>query len=120
MILTAFGTILGLPFKLSAAVLLSEVRTIIRHKVIVKIDSPPIEMLGREEDITSARSLPCRPRRRMGQRSGSTTTTIEALIMATNTYRAVQVSQPGKFEFVERELKAPPADRVRIRVEACG
>jgi D-arabinose 1-dehydrogenase-like Zn-dependent alcohol dehydrogenase len=40
--------------------------------------------------------------------------------MATNTYRAIQVSQPGKFEFVERELKAPPADRVRIRVEACG
>ena len=40
--------------------------------------------------------------------------------MAATTYRAVQVSQPGKLEVVERELTAPPADRVRIRVEACG
>ena len=40
--------------------------------------------------------------------------------MATNTYRAVQVSQPGKLEIVERELTAPPPGKVRIRVEACG
>jgi D-arabinose 1-dehydrogenase-like Zn-dependent alcohol dehydrogenase len=40
--------------------------------------------------------------------------------MATNTYRAIQVSQPGKLEIVERKLTAPPAGRVRIRVEACG
>ena len=40
--------------------------------------------------------------------------------MATNTYRAVQVSQPGRFEIVERELTPPPAGKVRIRVEACG
>jgi D-arabinose 1-dehydrogenase-like Zn-dependent alcohol dehydrogenase len=40
--------------------------------------------------------------------------------MATNTYRAVQVSQPGKLEIVERVLTAPPSGKVRIRVEACG
>jgi D-arabinose 1-dehydrogenase-like Zn-dependent alcohol dehydrogenase len=40
--------------------------------------------------------------------------------MATTTYRAVQVSQPGKLEIVERELTGPPSGRVRIRVEACG
>jgi D-arabinose 1-dehydrogenase-like Zn-dependent alcohol dehydrogenase len=40
--------------------------------------------------------------------------------MATNTYRAIQVSQPGKLELVERELTAPPAGQVRIRVAACG
>src|SRR3954469_14042339 len=40
--------------------------------------------------------------------------------MATNTYRAIQVSQPGKLEIVERELTAPSAGKVRIRVEACG
>jgi D-arabinose 1-dehydrogenase-like Zn-dependent alcohol dehydrogenase len=40
--------------------------------------------------------------------------------MAPNTYRAVQVSAPGKLELVERELIAPPAGTVRIRVEACG
>lgn len=40
--------------------------------------------------------------------------------MATNTYRAVQVSAPGKLELVERELIAPPPGTVRIRVEACG
>src|SRR5438552_9151855 len=36
------------------------------------------------------------------------------------TYRAIQVSQPGKFELVERELIPLPAGSVRIRVEACG
>jgi D-arabinose 1-dehydrogenase-like Zn-dependent alcohol dehydrogenase len=40
--------------------------------------------------------------------------------MATNTYRAVEVSQPGKLELVERELTAPLPGKVRIRVEACG
>jgi D-arabinose 1-dehydrogenase-like Zn-dependent alcohol dehydrogenase len=36
------------------------------------------------------------------------------------TYRAVQVSKPGKFELVERAVTAAPAGNVRIRVEACG
>ena len=36
------------------------------------------------------------------------------------TYRAVQVSSPGKFELVERPLLDPPAGRVRLRIEACG
>jgi len=40
--------------------------------------------------------------------------------MGTTTYRAVQVSAPGKLELVERELTPPPAGSVRIRVEACG
>ena len=40
--------------------------------------------------------------------------------MATKTYRAVQVTKPGKLELVERELTAPPPGKVRIRVEACG
>ncbi len=35
--------------------------------------------------------------------------------------RVVQVSQPnGPFEFVEREIPAPGAGSVRIKVEACG
>ena len=36
------------------------------------------------------------------------------------TYHAVQVSSPGKFEYVERPLLDPPAGRVRLRIEACG
>jgi D-arabinose 1-dehydrogenase-like Zn-dependent alcohol dehydrogenase len=40
--------------------------------------------------------------------------------MGTNTYRAVQVSEPGKLEIVERDLTAPPPGKVRIRVQACG
>jgi len=36
------------------------------------------------------------------------------------TYRAVQVSRPGRLEVVQRELTAPPPGKVRIRVEACG
>jgi D-arabinose 1-dehydrogenase-like Zn-dependent alcohol dehydrogenase len=40
--------------------------------------------------------------------------------MATKTYRAFQVTQPGKLESVERELTAPAPGKVRIRVEACG
>src|SRR5262247_4028165 len=38
----------------------------------------------------------------------------------TKTYRAVQVTKPGRLEVVERELTAPPPGKVRIRVEACG
>jgi D-arabinose 1-dehydrogenase-like Zn-dependent alcohol dehydrogenase len=40
--------------------------------------------------------------------------------MTIKTYRAIQVSQPGKLELVERELTAPPRGKVRIHVEACG
>src|SRR3974377_1986506 len=40
--------------------------------------------------------------------------------MTTTTYRAVQVSKPGRLEVVEREMTAPPPGKVRIRVEACG
>ena len=36
------------------------------------------------------------------------------------TYRAVQVTAPGKLEVVERELVPPSDGKVRIRVEACG
>jgi D-arabinose 1-dehydrogenase-like Zn-dependent alcohol dehydrogenase len=44
----------------------------------------------------------------------------EETMLSTDTYRAVQVSKPGKFELVERAVTAPPAGKVRIRVEACG
>ena len=40
--------------------------------------------------------------------------------MATTTYRAVQVSEPGRLEVVEPEVTGPPPGKVRIRVEACG
>jgi D-arabinose 1-dehydrogenase-like Zn-dependent alcohol dehydrogenase len=40
--------------------------------------------------------------------------------MATKTYRAFQVTQPGKLEFVERELTVPAPGKVRIKVDACG
>src|SRR5258707_10777782 len=36
------------------------------------------------------------------------------------TYRAVQVTQPGKLEVVERTLVEPSFGQVRIKVEACG
>src|SRR5258708_6097695 len=36
------------------------------------------------------------------------------------TYRAVQISVPGKFELVNRPLVDPPAGKIRIKVEACG
>jgi D-arabinose 1-dehydrogenase-like Zn-dependent alcohol dehydrogenase len=36
------------------------------------------------------------------------------------TYRAVQVTSPGKMELVQRPLVDPAAGRVRLRVEACG
>jgi D-arabinose 1-dehydrogenase-like Zn-dependent alcohol dehydrogenase len=40
--------------------------------------------------------------------------------MTSTTYRAVQVTAPGRLELVERELIAPPPGKVRIRIEACG
>ena len=36
------------------------------------------------------------------------------------TYKAAQVTQPGKFEVVERTLVERAFGQVRIRVEACG
>jgi len=36
------------------------------------------------------------------------------------TYRAVEVSEPGKLRIVERPIPEPGAGQVRIRVEACG
>jgi alcohol dehydrogenase len=36
------------------------------------------------------------------------------------TYRAMQVSQPGSLELVERTTPAPGAGEVLIEVEACG
>ena len=36
------------------------------------------------------------------------------------TYRAVQVTKPGKLEIIEREMIEPAFGQVRIRVEACG
>jgi alcohol dehydrogenase, propanol-preferring len=35
-------------------------------------------------------------------------------------YQAVQVTEPGKFELVERSIIEPASGQVRIRVEACG
>jgi alcohol dehydrogenase, propanol-preferring len=40
--------------------------------------------------------------------------------MNKETYRAMQVTEPGKFELVERAVTQPPAGKVRIRIEACG
>lgn len=40
--------------------------------------------------------------------------------MSNNTYRAFQVTAPGKLELVEKELQEPQAGQVRLRVEACG
>jgi propanol-preferring alcohol dehydrogenase len=37
-----------------------------------------------------------------------------------NTYKAVEVSAPGKLRLVERQISEPGARQVRIRVEACG
>src|SRR5215467_6813118 len=37
-----------------------------------------------------------------------------------STYKAVEVTSPGKFRVVERPLVSPGAGQVRIRVEACG
>src|SRR5262249_2567629 len=38
----------------------------------------------------------------------------------TRTYRAMEVSEPGRLRPVERPLPEPGAGQVRIRVEACG
>jgi propanol-preferring alcohol dehydrogenase len=40
--------------------------------------------------------------------------------MNQETYRAIQVTEPGKFELVERAVTQPPPGKVRIRIEACG
>ena len=37
-----------------------------------------------------------------------------------DTYRAVEVSEPGVFQVVEKAMTKPGAGQVRIRVEACG
>ena len=37
-----------------------------------------------------------------------------------NTYKAVEVYEPGKLRVVERQITEPGARQVRIRVEACG
>ena len=36
------------------------------------------------------------------------------------TYKAVQATQPGKLEVIERAMIEPAFGQVRIRVEACG
>ena len=38
----------------------------------------------------------------------------------TGTYTAVEVSEPGQLQVVQRPLRNPAAGQVRIRVEACG
>src|SRR6059058_4540856 len=38
----------------------------------------------------------------------------------TLTYRAVQVTSPGRLDLVERPVREPGPGEVRIRVEACG
>src|SRR5258707_15341097 len=38
----------------------------------------------------------------------------------TRTYKAVQVTKPGKLEVVERAMIEPGFGQVRVRVEACG
>jgi len=40
--------------------------------------------------------------------------------MRKETYRAIQVNAPGKFEMVDRAVTPPPLGKVRIRVEACS
>ncbi|MBV8414996.1 MAG: alcohol dehydrogenase catalytic domain-containing protein [Verrucomicrobia bacterium] len=40
--------------------------------------------------------------------------------MTSQTYRAIQVSEPRKLELVQRPVTDPPPGKVRIRVEACG
>jgi D-arabinose 1-dehydrogenase-like Zn-dependent alcohol dehydrogenase len=37
-----------------------------------------------------------------------------------DTYKAVEVYEPGRLQLVERSISEPGADQVRIRVEACG
>src|SRR5689334_6833655 len=38
----------------------------------------------------------------------------------TATYRAVEVSEPGKLRVVRRPVPEPATGQIRIRVEACG
>jgi propanol-preferring alcohol dehydrogenase len=38
----------------------------------------------------------------------------------THTYRAVQVTAPGRLELVERPVEEPGPGQIRLRVEACG
>ena len=40
--------------------------------------------------------------------------------MTSQTYRAIQVSEPKELELVQRAVTDPPPGKVRIRVEACG
>jgi D-arabinose 1-dehydrogenase-like Zn-dependent alcohol dehydrogenase len=40
--------------------------------------------------------------------------------MMASTYKAVEVTSPGKFNLAEREVVAPKGGQVRIRVQACG
>jgi propanol-preferring alcohol dehydrogenase len=37
-----------------------------------------------------------------------------------NTYKAVEVYEPGKLRVVERPIPEPEPGQVRIRVETCG
>src|SRR5438876_7350595 len=37
-----------------------------------------------------------------------------------DTYKAVEVYEPGRLRVVERSISEPGAGQVRIRVEACG
>jgi propanol-preferring alcohol dehydrogenase len=37
-----------------------------------------------------------------------------------DTYKAVEVYEPGRLQVVERSISEPSAGQVRIRVEACG
>src|SRR6516162_9157945 len=40
--------------------------------------------------------------------------------MMTKKYKAIQVTEPGKLEIVEKAITEPASGQVRIRVEACG
>jgi len=41
-------------------------------------------------------------------------------VHVTDTYKAVEVYEPGNLRVVERSIPEPGAGQVRIRVEACG
>src|SRR6266550_8825820 len=49
-----------------------------------------------------------------------TATAIHKRNTMSRTYKAVQATQPGKLEVVERAIIEPAIGQVRIRVEACG
>ena len=44
----------------------------------------------------------------------------EEIILNAETYRAIQLSEPGKFELVEGTATAPPPGKVRIGIQACS